>query len=519
MTAISSSVMPPIEWDTPIALFRHQVEQRPDWRAVSCNGQSISYAELDSESDALATALIDRGLGEGDNVGLYIGRSMALVVGVLGVMKSGATYVPVDPKNPVERNDYIARDSSIVALVTDGDTSTDLVPKGMHLTARSGADRKPPVAHRQTPSSIAYVIYTSGTTGQPKGVPIPASNIVSLLRSTSTLFDFHAGDVWTLFHSHAFDFSVWEMWGALATGGRLVVVPYWTARSPKDFVQLLETEQVTVLNQTPSAFSALLASDRKASAWDRELALRYIIFGGESLSGRTLVPWAERHGLDRPALVNMYGITETTVHATFHRVGEKDLDSAESTIGQPLPGVKIWLLDDKHQPVEDGKIGEIYVQGWLARGYLNRAELTAERFLEVPTGDGQTALMYRSGDLARRRADGSLVYLGRGDDQIKIRGYRIELGEIEATLKSLSSVREAVVWLADVPGEDRQDLVAAVIPSAPERFDDRQLRRQLRAALPSHMIPSRFVEVERIPLTVNGKADRKRMMEGAKVTT
>ena len=264
--------------------------------------------------------------------------------------------------------------------------------------------------------------------------------------------------MWTLFHSYAFDFSVWEIWGALLYGGRLVVVPFEVSRSPEDFYALLQDERVTVLNQTPSAFRQLMRVDEEAAARGemRPLALRNVVFGGEALDPASLRGWVSRRGVDAPRLVNMYGITETTVHVTYRVITKEDVENGGgSPIGIAIPDLSVYVLDAKGQPVPVGVPGELYVGGaGVARGYLNRAELTAERFIDSPFVTGER--LYRSGDRVRWLADGGLEYLGRIDQQVKIRGFRIELGEIEAALQQHDAVREAVVIAReDVPGDKR----------------------------------------------------------------
>ncbi|HEY9422619.1 MAG TPA: amino acid adenylation domain-containing protein, partial [Thermoanaerobaculia bacterium] len=433
--------------------------------------------------------------GPGTRVALHLDRSAGLVAAILAVLKTGAAYVPLDPAYPADRLAFTLQDSGASLLVAEGEAPAASIPV-LRPDAWEGEspDRlELPV----DPGSPAYVIYTSGSTGTPKGVVVTHANVDRLFAATDEWFHFGAEDVWTLFHSYAFDFSVWELWGALLYGGRLVVVPYWVSRSPEAFHNLLVEERVTVLNQTPSAFRQLIwaGEDRPA-----DLALRYVIFGGEALEPASLVPWFERHGDERPRLINMYGITETTVHVTYREVRRKD---AVSAVGRPIPDLGVYLLDRSLRLVPIGIPGEIFVGGaGLALGYLNRPELTAERFIPNPFGEPGSRL-YRSGDLARRLADGDLEYLGRIDHQVKIRGFRIELGEIEAALVRHPAVWEAVVLVR----EDR--LVAWVVPAAEEDPALSELRAFAGASLPDYMLPSALVVLDRLPLTANGKVDRK----------
>ncbi|HEX8905662.1 MAG TPA: amino acid adenylation domain-containing protein, partial [Longimicrobiaceae bacterium] len=354
-----------------------------------------------------------------------------------------------------------------------------------------------------TPESLAYVIYTSGSTGLPKGTLIEHRNVARLFTATEPWFGFGAGDVWTLFHSYAFDFSVWEIWGALLYGGRVVVVPRETSRDAAAFHALLRREGVTVLNQTPSAFRQLMAADAELGG---DLALRWVIFGGEALEPASLAEWVRRRGIGAPRLVNMYGITETTVHVTFRPLSEADVfEGGGSPIGRQIPDLRLYVLDPWGRPAPVGVPGELYVGGGgVARGYLGRAALTATRFVPDPFAGTAGARLYRTGDRARRRGDGELEYLGRLDDQVKVRGFRIELGEIEAALRRAGAVRDCVVVAReDSPGDTR--LVAYVVGDV----DADELRQRLRDRLPEYMVPAAFVAMEALPLTANGKLDRR----------
>jgi nonribosomal peptide synthetase DhbF len=364
------------------------------------------------------------------------------------------------------------------------------------------------------PSSItslnaAYVIYTSGSTGKPKGVAVTHENVVRLFASTRHWFEFSASDVWTLFHSYAFDFSVWEIWGALLHGGRLVIVPYWVTRSPESFYDLLRNERVGVLNQTPSAFRQLSEFEQSAGLSGDDLDLRLVIFGGEALEMSGLRSWFARHGGDRPQLVNMYGITETTVHVTYKKLTAQAAHESASVIGKPIPDLQTYILDEFLQPVGIGVPGELYVGGaGLARGYLGQPELSAWKFIPHPFSDVPGERLYRSGDLARYRPDGEIEYLGRIDHQVKIRGHRIELGEIEATLGRATGVKHCAVVVLEHDGRGKQ-LVAYIEPGPGSIVDPETLRKELGRVLPEYMVPSAFVLLEKMPITVNGKLDRR----------
>ncbi|HKV10754.1 MAG TPA: amino acid adenylation domain-containing protein, partial [Thermoanaerobaculia bacterium] len=434
--------------------FERQAARSPEAIALAWEGRRMSYGELDAAANRLARHLRSLGVGPESRVALLLERSFDLIVALLAVLKAGGAYVPIDPDSPPERTAYLLADSASAVLVTEGDRA-EALPTPLPPLVRIDADREAiaalpagRLAGADDPASLAYVIYTSGSTGRSKGVLVSHANVARLFAVTEDRFRFDAGDVWTFFHSAAFDFSVWEIWGALLYGGRLVVVPHWVARSPEDFHALLAGQSVTVLNQTPSAFQALVAWEQQ-TAPARELSLRLVIFGGEALNPGSLRPWFERHGDVRPLLVNMYGITETTVHVTWQPLSAADSDLRSSPIGGPLPDLRLCLLGADGNLVPVGVPGEIHVGGaGLARGYLGRPELTAERFVPDPFG-GAGERLYRSGDLARRRPGGAIEYLGRIDHQVKIRGFRIELGEIESALRSHPLVREAAVVAVD----------------------------------------------------------------------
>ncbi|WP_026414931.1 non-ribosomal peptide synthetase [Actinomadura oligospora] len=482
---------PVAERATIPALFEAQVAARPSAVAVSFEGRSWTYAEVNAAANRLARHLVAQGVRPEQNVALSLPRSAEMVIAVLAVLKAGAAYVPIDPDYPADRIAYMIEDSAPVLTLTSIDVEGDYSSENLEGVEIS-------------PDHPAYVIYTSGSTGRPKGVVVPHQNVVRLLRSTEPWFSFGPDDVWTLFHSYAFDFSVWELWGPLLNGGRLVVVPYLTSRSPDEFLKLLAAEQVTVLNQTPSAFYQLMAADRENPGSD--LALRYVVFGGEALELGRLDDWYSGHAEDAPTLVNMYGITETTVHVSYVALDRTYAATAPgSVIGVGIPDLRIYVLDERLQPVPAGVVGELYVAGdGLARGYLNRPGLTAERFVADPFGGEPGARMYRTGDLGRWLSDGRLEYLGRFDQQVQLRGFRIELGEVESALVRHETVADAAVVLRD------EKLIAYAVPSTlGTELDASDLRRFVNATLPDYMVPATVVALDALPLTVNGKLDRK----------
>ncbi|QYN39145.1 non-ribosomal peptide synthase/polyketide synthase [Pseudonocardia sp. DSM 110487] len=478
--------------------FRQVAQEHPAAVAARDQRTELTYAELDARSDALAQRLAAQGVRPGSRVAIVLPRSVDLIVAIVGVLKAGGCYVPIDPGSPAARISYILDDSAPDCVLVVAET-VSVLPEGgpavLRLDDPAAAGGSAPIA--AAAGSDAYVIYTSGSTGLPKGVAVPHSAVTALFTGAAADFDFGPDDVWTLFHSSAFDFSVWEIWGALLHGGRLVIVDHDVVRDPERFRALLSDERVTVLNQTPSAFYSLIAAD--SDSW-RPLALRYVVFGGEALDLRRLAPWYAHH--DDVALVNMYGITETCVHVTVRALTRDDASSADSVIGTPLAGLSVQVLDQYLQPVPAGVTGEIYVAGpQLARGYLDRPGLTASRFVAGPDGER----LYRSGDLARWTESGELVYLGRSDHQLKLRGYRIEPGEVEAALLQLDDIDGAAVSVQrDAQGRPR--LVAHLVARA--AIDVDQVRRHAATVLPEHMIPAVFAVVERLPLTINGKLDR-----------
>ncbi|MGB8386580.1 amino acid adenylation domain-containing protein, partial [Mycobacterium sp.] len=439
-------------------------------------------------------------------VALLFSRSAEAVVSILAVLKTGATYLPIDPSAPTGRTEFMLADAAPIAAITTGGLRGRL--DGHDLAVIDVDDPRIdtyPCTALPAPAAdeIAYIIYTSGTTGVPKGVGVPHRNVTQLLESLDADLEL-AGQVWTQCHSLAFDYSVWEIWGALLHGGRLVVVPESVAGSPEDLHALLVNEQVSVLSQTPAAFYALQTADALQPELGPQLKLQTVVFGGEALEPQRLRPWLHNHpGL--PRMINMYGITETTVHASFREIVGADADSTVSPIGVPLAHLGFFVLDGWLRPVPAGVTGELYVAGrGLAYGYLGRAGLTGTRFVAcpfaVPGAPGMR--MYRTGDLVCWGADGQLRYVGRADEQVKIRGYRIELGEVSAALTAVDGVEQAVVIAReDRPGDKR--LVGYVTGTA----DPAAVRSALAERLPAYMVPAAVVVLEALPLTVNGKVD------------
>jgi amino acid adenylation domain-containing protein len=493
--------------------FESQACRMPDAPALSDGKEKLTYRELNFRANQLAHRLRDSGAGPESLVGIYMDRSVETVVAILAVLKAGGAYVPMDLASPPDRLTFMLEDSCARILLTKEEFLTSLPPYNgkvicndkKSLFSGDGFEKNMSVPVKA--NGAAYVIYTSGSTGQPKGVIITHQNVTRLFDSTDEWFRFSEKDTWTLFHSFAFDFSVWEMWGALLYGGRLLIVPHLMTRSPQEFYELLSQEQVTVLNQTPSAFRQLIWAEGSLPKF-RPLALRYVIFGGEALELQSLAPWFARHGDASPQLVNMYGITETTVHVTYRPIVQADIAAGRgSVIGKPIPDLKIFLMDEHQKLVAPGEPGEICVEGaGLARGYLNRAQLTAEKFILNPFGSAPQERLYRSGDLARLLPGGDLEYLGRIDQQVKVRGFRIELGEIESALNRHPAVKESVVMLHPGPSDDKR--LVAYLVCHPANPTTTELRAFLKKSLPDYMVPASFTFLQALPLTINGKVDR-----------
>ncbi|MER5214831.1 amino acid adenylation domain-containing protein [Streptomyces sp. NPDC002838] len=501
---------------TLVTLFEGVVARFSSKVAVTADDGELTYRELNRRADLLAGELRTAGVGPGAAVALLAPRGARLLIGVLGILKAGNAYVPIDPGYPPERIAWTVKDSGASVIVSTSELAETVSGQGAdvllvdHQTAESADGPAPSAEGITAPDGLAYVIYTSGSTGVPKGVQVEHRNVVRLFDVTQEQFGFDENDVWTLFHSAAFDFSVWEIWGALLFGGRLVVVPTETARSPEAFHELLRRERVTVLNQTPSAFGRLAAADTKSA--ERLTSLRVVVFGGERLEPTSLGDWIERHGDNAPRLVNMYGITEATVHASYRPLTAADLDAhGVSPIGDPLPDLVFHVLGDDMQPVAEGEPGELYIEGaGLARGYLGRPDLNKERFVDHIASDGTVRHCYRTGDRVVPLPQGGYGYLGRTDDQMKIRGYRVEPGEIEAVLAGHADVSAAVVVPRDYGGGDVR-VVAYVGSEAEAGTLAPQLGQTAAAALPPHMRPSTYVVLPELPLTLNGKVDKNRL--------
>jgi amino acid adenylation domain-containing protein len=491
--------------------FARIVAATPDRIAVTDGDSDLTYRELDERAARSAFGLRARGVRAGDRVGVCLERSADLVVTLLAVLMAGATYVPVDPAYPADRLAHTARDAGLGVMITrlaQFPAVADcvrLTPDELLNAPESGwpapeENTSPPPP---SPDDAAYVIYTSGSTGRPKGVVVPHRNVIALIDATRDEYGLCEADVWTWFHSSAFDFSVWEIWGCLLTGGRLVVVPYFVSREPDQFRDLLLAEKVTVLSQTPSAFAQLLDVDHT------DVSVRLVVFGGEPLDTRTLLPWFDRHPERSCRVVNMFGITETTVHVTEQTLTRRLALAATRSVGRALPGWHLYVVDPAGRLLPPGAAGEICVGGaGVALGYLGQEELTGRRFVPDPFTGGT---MYRSGDLGRLRPDGCLEHLGRIDSQVKVRGFRIELDEIRSVLLEDPDVRAAAVLVRrDDPAGAAVTRIDAYVTLS-SAGDPAAVRKRAAGILPDYMLPATVTALDALPLTANGKLDAARL--------
>jgi len=492
---------------TIVDLFQEQVEKTPNNIAVVFENQQLSYQDLNAKANQLAHYLMTLGVGAETLVGICVERSLDMVIGLLGILKAGGAYVPLDPDYPPQRLQFMLEDSAVPVLLSQShllsllpETTAKVICLDTEAAVFSRQNTNNPISG-VGPTNLAYVIYTSGSTGVPKGVQINHQSVTNLLKTTRPIFHFNESDVWTVFHSYAFDFSVWEIWGPLIYGCRLVVVPHWMTQSPEAFYNLLCKERVTILNQTPAAIRQLLQIGTRDVA--KKLALRLIICGGEAFPRKLAIQLLE---WDVP-IWNFYGPTEATVWASINSVEAVNTTEGAIPIGRPLANTQLYVLDVHLQPVPVNVPGELCIAGaGLARGYFNRPEFTQEKFIEIEVF-GKPQRIYKTGDLARWLPDGNLEYLGRLDHQVKLRGFRIELPEIEATLSQHEAVKEAIVVLYNQ--EDNPRLSAYIILAMPIDEVSRVLRIWLKTRLPEYMLPTSFTVLDKLPLTPNGKIDRK----------
>jgi amino acid adenylation domain-containing protein len=555
------------EEKTLVELFSRQVERVPDHTALVGNEQGwkggrlegkkeeasfghflnasggwhLTYKELNEKSNHLARLLQEKGIQPENVVAIKIERSIEMIVGILGILKAGGAYLPIDPDYPEKRIDFMLKDSNASILLT----GKDIAPSSTTLTSTCQVN----------PTNLAYLIYTSGTTGQPKGTLVEHRNITGLMKTGKSLFDYNKQDVWTMYHSYCFDFSVWEMYGALLHGGRLILIPLMITRDPRQYLEILRKERVSILNQTPAIFYHLVQEEIMSPT--KDLNIRVVIFGGEALTPGKLKPWKEKYPETR--LINMYGITETTVHVTFKEITQKEIDLNISNIGKPMPSLFGCILDQYLRMVPRGVPGELWVGGQgVSRGYLNRPELTTEKFClrrpggalfvktappgppcknfslkvpgkvhmqscihasmqlaphhspQYPISPSPHHPIYRTGDLVKMLPDGEMEYLGRIDHQVKIRGNRVELREIERQMMHLQTIEEAVVIVRQ--DENRNNYLCGYVKMAQGyQLNISELREALLKKLPEYMIPAYFISLEKFPITTTGKVDRKKL--------
>jgi len=499
------------EDETIQSLFEEQVRINPNRTALVMNGKEMTYKELNEKANVLAWLLREKGVTKESVVAAFLERSFEMIIAVLAILKAGGVYLPVDPKYPDDRIEYMLKDSGAKILLTAKNLINRVSFEGQKINLDDsevfeGVKDNP--YNINTPENSAYVIYTSGTTGKPKGAVIEHRNVVRLLFNDKIQFDFDQNDVWTMFHSFCFDFSVWEMYGALLYGGKLVIVPEVVSRDTKEFASLIRKERVTVLNQTPTAFYNLIKEEIKDT--ENRLCIRYVIFGGEALKPVMLKPWRNKYKDTK--LINMYGITETTVHVTYKEITEQEIEMNVSNIGKPIPTLVTYVVDRNMKLLPPGIPGELLVGGaGVGRGYLNRPELTNEKFIENPfDSNPYFKRVYRSGDLVRLLPNGEMEYMGRIDHQVKIRGFRIELGEIENCLIKHPSINEVVVAVRE--DKDSNKYLCGYFVSD-EEIPVTDLREFLLMELPDYMVPAYFVKLDMIPMTSNQKVNTKALPE------
>lgn len=512
------------------AMFLEQVKLHPNSLAVWDAFKNYTFEELDKAAHDIAKELIISGVKTNTTVAMLMYKSCDTIAAILGILMAGGAYVPIDPSYPEDRINYILKDCESEFLVSESSLKDRVNQISQNLTSLKSTIYVDEIQGTKytsnyyfnndlRPEHLAYVIYTSGSTGKPKGVMVTHSNVVTLMQEGKRLFDFGEEDTFTLFHSYCFDFSVWEIFAPLTTGGTIKIVPRDVILDTKRFLRFLKEEKITILNQTPSYFSKLTEEIERLDLRDEDLSkLRYIIFGGEALLSSPVKCFRKNMG-SRTKLVNMYGITETTVHTTYYEIPEGDILRLKPyiKIGVPLSYMNIYLLKDDFSECEVNETGEICVVGkGVSEGYLNNKEKTSEVFVKNPfeksywqkTNINQFDTLYHSGDLGRMLPDGNLQYMGRKDFQVKIRGFRIELGEIENVLSNLKGVIEGVV----VPKQtENENTILEAYYRGSENITVKTIREHLAQKLPDYMIPAHFYRVETIPLNSNGKVDKKKL--------
>ncbi|MEE4000846.1 amino acid adenylation domain-containing protein [Tenacibaculum sp. FZY0031] len=492
---------------TLVSIFEEQVSLHPKNTAIVFEDEALSYEEVNMLANKVAYSLLEKGVERGDKVGLYMEKSHHAIITMLGILKAGGCYIPIDVNYPLNRTSYILEDSELNLVVTKSEHASIIAEKCDLVVWDTIVNISELVAnpkHVNSPDDLCYTLYTSGTTGKPKGVMLEHKNVIRLLINSKLQFEFNKDDVWTMFHNHCFDFSVWEMYGALLYGGKLIVLSSQETKDPTICLEKVLAHKVTVLSQTPTAFYSFI----KACELSKKVAssLRYVVFGGEALTPSKLSSWHTTHPATK--LINMYGITEVTVHTSFKEIKEAEMLKRTSNIGQSIPTTLMYLFDSDQNLVPQGVTGEIYVGGLgVARGYMNKKELTNERFIKNPYKAND--ILYRSGDLARLEENGELSYIGRTDHQVQLKGHRIELSEIEYQLTAHEEVTDAFVIMKESQG----DTFLCAYFLAKTQIDVEKLRQYLSQRVPGYMVPSYFMQIDEIPQTHNNKIDVRKLPE------
>lgn len=489
--------------------FANQAKRTPDKTAITFDTRSFSYRKLEKLSINLSDYLVETyKIKPGETVALLMDNSEWIIIAMLAILRVGGCYLPMNIKNPTERIKYFIEDSKSKLLVTDQDVNkvNELELKLNVINLDHYRDNLPEATNHPAPSlnqnTPAYIIYTSGTTGKPKGCLVTHRNVIRLILNEDVPFKFTEADKWIMAHNYSFDFSVWEIFGSLLTGGELVIPSLEEIRDMELFVNIVKKNKITVLNQTPGAFSAFILVEKKLGEPELQQHLRYVLFGGAKLEPFLLKEWIKRYSLSEIAMCNLYGITETTIHTTYHFLREEEIvdNRTVSNIGGPLPETEVYILNDKLELVPRGVIGEIYVGGsGVSAGYLNRSELNKKAFISDPFNPGK--LLYKSGDLGRWISEKDIQYLGRKDRQVKIRGYRIELGEIESRLMNYKGINQTYI----LQQPETEKLCAYI--AAEKELDVEGIKNYLSQYLPDYMIPSCIIKLDKIPLNKNNKVD------------
>ena len=503
---------------TIVRLFEESVQKYPLNTAVVYKEKTLDYTELNNRVNKTARYIKEKyDISPGEPIGILVSPSENTIIILLAILKAGGAYVPIDPEYPDERIKHILTESKTKIFLTRSENDIRLnkiINEIGHVCNIINYDEIPGndeqdcpnlTGINSNPDTTAYIIFTSGSTGKPKGCPISHRNLVRLFINDKSLYDFNSADVWIMAHSYCFDLSVWEMYGALLFGGKIIIPDRNEVRDISAFVRIVSEQKVTILNQTPGAFYKFIDTALEGVN-KKPLSIRYVIFGGEKLDPSKLEKWIKEHPIEKTKLINMYGITETTIHVTFHSLTEEEIISCDgsSNIGKPLPETKVYILDNYKILTPIGVYGEIYVAGTgLSKGYLNRPDLTAERFISNPYDKNE--ILYKSGDVARWMYDGTMEYLDRSDNQVQIRGFRVEITEIELQLRQYEGITDTVV--VAVEKEGTKELAAYVVSNNELKIS--KLKSFLSASLPDYMIPSSFIKIDRIPLTSNGKLDKK----------